>query len=91
MNRHFFSRSQSKCFQQYNYLKINEQSLGKGKIITYGLNVWIESLVDGFIMNLPPASQVDELNGQHMEAVAELPTQVDDVQSCTAPNVCPIS
>ena len=43
------------------------------------------------MMKRPAASQVVELRGQHMEAEAELPTQVEAVQSWTAPMVWPIS
>lgn len=42
--------------------------------------------VDGFMMNLSPASQVLELRGQHCcELTMFESPQVSDVQSCTAP------
>ena len=48
--------------------------------------------VDGFMMNLSPASQVEELRGQHCWALtALLSLQVELVQSWTAPNVWPVS
>ncbi len=57
-----------------------------------GLNPVIPVDVEGFMMNLSPALQVDELRGQHCCALtALLSRHVLSKQSCTAPKVCPVS
>lgn len=60
--------------------------------ILQGENCVMPLEVLGFMMYAPPASQVVLLRGQHCCAATVCPSlQVDDVQSWTAPKVCPVS
>lgn len=57
----------------------------------HGLNAVMPWPVEGFMMYFSPASQVPLLRGQHCCAVEVPSLQVELVQSCTAPKVCPVS